>query len=79
MSNKEVTLSDEVIRKFDEVFKNHQRPICQKCGDNQSVVPTVRGKPSQDLYLYSKLGHVKLSGCCDSYKGWCNKCEEFID
>ncbi|RNA12899.1 hypothetical protein BpHYR1_010009 [Brachionus plicatilis] len=78
MSDKEKTLSDISKRKLDKQFKNRELPICPKCGNNQSMIPSVRGKPSEDLYLYSKLGHVKLSGCCETYEGWCKKCENFI-
>ena len=77
MSGKEI-LSESVIKKFNDIYKNLELPNCPKCGDNKSVIPSVQGKPTKELYLYSELGHVKLSGCCHGYKGWCNKCQEFI-
>lgn len=73
------TLSDEARKEMDNYYKNRELPACSKCGTNESVIPTVRGKPSHNLMLYAQEGHVKLSGCTQSYSGWCKKCQEWIN
>lgn len=73
------TLSDAKRKEFDAHYKNKDKlPICPTCHTKDQVIPTVRGKPSNDLLLYAQEGHVKLSGCTESYHGWCNNCNAFI-
>ncbi|CAF1041263.1 unnamed protein product [Adineta steineri] len=73
-------LSDEQRKKFDESYKEKRSglPVCPTCKSRDDVIPTVRGKPTHDLMLYAEEGNVKLSGCTQSYQGWCKKCETFI-
>jgi hypothetical protein len=73
-------LSDKKRKELDEYYKKHQDklPVCPTCKTNNDVIPSVRGKPSTDLLLYANEGNVKLSGCTQSYKGWCNKCQQFL-
>ena len=79
-NNNNKKLSDSKRREFNEHFgtKRDQLPACPKCQTNANVIPTVRGKPSQDLLTYADEGHVKLSGCTQSYNGWCKKCQAFL-
>jgi hypothetical protein len=74
------TLSDAKRKEFDESYKKNQDklPECPTCKTKSDVIPTIRGKPTRELGLYAAEGHVKLSGCTESYAGWCKKCEEFI-
>ncbi|CAF3547092.1 unnamed protein product [Rotaria sordida] len=73
-------LSDDKRKEFDEYYKKNRDklPACPTCQTNNDVIPTVRGKPSTELLLYAEEGNVKLSGCTQSYNGWCKKCEKFI-
>ena len=75
-----IALSDDKRRQFDEAYKKNRDklPACPTCGTNNDVIPTVRGRPTHELALYAAEGNVKLSGCTESYQGWCKKCEEFI-
>ncbi|CAF3471127.1 unnamed protein product, partial [Rotaria sp. Silwood2] len=72
-------LSDDKRKQLDEYYKKNRDklPACPTCNTNNDVIPTVRGKPSSDLLLYAEEGNVKLSGCTQSYNGWCKKCEKF--
>jgi hypothetical protein len=72
-------IPEKIKEQFDSYYKNMILPPCPKCGNNEAVIPSVAGKPSRDMYMYSEQGHVKLSGCCQMYSGWCKKCEAFID
>ncbi|UJR15993.1 hypothetical protein I4U23_002912 [Adineta vaga] len=73
-------LSDTKRKEFDANYEpiRKQLPNCPKCNTNVDVIPSVRGKPSHDLLLYAEEGHVRLSGCTQSHKGWCKKCAQFI-
>ncbi|CAF3362292.1 unnamed protein product [Rotaria socialis] len=73
-------LSDGKRKMLDDYYKNNRSklPKCPTCQTKSGVIHTVRGKPSQELLLYAQEGHVKLSGCTESYNGWCKKCEKFI-
>jgi hypothetical protein len=73
-------LSDDKRKEFDEYYqKNRDKlSICPTCQTNNNVIPTVRGKPSADLILYANEGYVKLSGCTQSYNGWCKNCQKFL-
>ncbi|CAF0790723.1 unnamed protein product [Rotaria sp. Silwood1] len=73
-------LSDDQRQQLDECYKKNRDklPVCPTCKTNNDVIPTVRGKPSAELLLYAEEGNVKLSGCTQSYNGWCKKCETFL-
>lgn len=73
-------LTDEKRKEFDEYYKKKrdQLPVCPKCKTNNDVIPTVRGKPTMELLAYAQEGHVKLSGCTQSFNGWCKTCQEFL-
>ncbi|CAF0951499.1 unnamed protein product [Adineta ricciae] len=73
-------LSDTKRKEFDDHFKTvrDKLPACPKCKTKADVIPSVQGKPTNDLLLYATEGHVQLSGCCHRYDGWCKKCEQFI-
>lgn len=73
-------LSDEKRQEFDEYYKSKRAslPVCTTCQNRDNVIPTVRGRPTHELALYAAEGKVKLSGCTQSYQGWCKKCEVFI-
>ena len=74
------TLSESKRKEFDDYYlkRREQLPVCPKCQTKDHVIPSVRGKPSQDLLLYANEGHIKLSGCTESYDGWCNNCNESV-
>ncbi len=73
-------LSDAKRQQLDDYYKKNRDklPVCSTCETNNDVIPTVRGKPSADLILYADEGHVKLSGCTESYNGWCKTCQKFV-
>jgi hypothetical protein len=73
-------LTAEKRKQFDEHYKKNlgKLPICPTCKTNNNVIPTVRGKPTTQLLLYAQEGHVKLSGCTQSYHGWCKTCQKFL-
>ncbi len=73
-------LTDAKRTEFDNYYqkKHADLPICPTCNTKDDVIPTVRGKPSSDLLAYAEEGHVKLSGCTQSYNGWCKKCQKFL-
>jgi hypothetical protein len=74
------TLSDDKRNEFDEYYKKNrdQLPECTTCKSKNDVIPTVRGRPTRELGLYAAEGNVKLSGCTESYQGWCKKCEKYL-
>ena len=74
------TISDAKRRELDAFYKNKHEtlPKCPTCQSKTNVIPSVRGKPSHDLLLYAGEGHVKLSGCTQTYNGWCKTCEKFL-
>lgn len=63
--------------------KTKKKPIppCEKCGDNNDVIPAGYGKPSAKGLKEAKEGKVKLLGCCipakeeDRMSFYCKKCE----
>jgi len=73
-------LSDAKRQELDDYYKKNRDklPVCPTCETNNDVIQTVRGKPSSDLLLYANEGNVKLSGCTQSYNGWCKKCQKFL-
>jgi len=73
-------LSDAKRQELDDYYKKNRDklPVCSTCETNNDVIPTVRGKPTSDLLLYANEGNVKLSGCTQSYNGWCKKCQKFL-
>jgi len=74
------TLSDEKRQEFDEQYKAKREylPTCSTCQSRNDVVPVVRGRPTHELALYAAEGKIKLSGCTESYQGWCNKCKTYL-
>ncbi|CAF1553036.1 unnamed protein product [Didymodactylos carnosus] len=70
-------LSEEKFAEFQNYYGVMPKPMCQKCGTNDNVIPSVRGKPSQELAMYAEEGYVKLSGCTTTHTGWCKKCEQW--
>ncbi|CAF1519297.1 unnamed protein product [Didymodactylos carnosus] len=65
------------LKEFQNYYGVMPKPMCQKCGTNDNVIPSVRGKPSQELAMYAEEGYVKLSGCTTTHTGWCKKCEQW--
>ena len=46
-----------------------QLPECPRCQSRNDVIPTVWGRLTWELSLYTDQGNIELSGCTECYQG----------
>ena len=72
-------LTPSKLKELDDYWHNKPVRACPTCESTNMVIPVSRGKPSNDLIEYSKLGRIKLGSCTKSYGGFCTFCKKYVE